>query len=122
MPVRSMRKKVLLHKNNIGGVVLYSREVVSVPVRGQHGHGEPMSDYLPSNGDDLIPDPVVAKEFGVCLRTLKRWDSAPNLNFAPAVKIRSRTYRRRRDVDEFKRRAAVAFAANRGTADADQAA
>jgi hypothetical protein len=76
--------------------------------------------------DDLIPDPQVAdEEFNVCLRTLSRWDDKPELGFPPPIYINGRKYRKRGSIREFKRRAAVAFAANpnRGAADAgDQAA
>jgi hypothetical protein len=73
--------------------------------------------------DDLIPDPQVAdEEFNVCLKTLSRWDAKLELGFPPPIYINGRKYRKRGSIREFKRRAAVAYAANRGTADADQAA
>ena len=56
------------------------------------------------HSDELVPDTVVTKEFNVTLMTLWRWTNDPELAFPPAIKIRSRNYRSRRALDEFKSR------------------
>jgi hypothetical protein len=61
---------------------------------------------LPDNApDELVPDPQVAREFNVTLMTLWRWDRDPKLaelGWEPPVKIRTRNYRRRRPLENFK--------------------
>jgi hypothetical protein len=52
--------------------------------------------------NQLVGDPVVAKEFGVSLMTLFRWSADPGLEFPPIVKIRGRNFRSRRQLEEFK--------------------
>lgn len=42
---------------------------------------------------DLVPDPVIAKQLGVTLMTIYRWDHSPNVGFPKAVKINTRNYR-----------------------------
>jgi hypothetical protein len=64
----------------------------------------------PPNGDidELVPDRQVAKECGnVTLMTLWRWSHDPkysDLNFPPPIKIKTRNYRSRLALDEFKQR------------------
>jgi hypothetical protein len=53
--------------------------------------------------NDLVPDAEVAREFGVHLKTIGRWDRDPDLGFPAAIKIRHRKYRYRRELEEFKR-------------------
>ena len=43
--------------------------------------------------DGLKPDPEVAREYGVHLRTLARWDAEPDLKFPPPQYINGRKYR-----------------------------
>jgi hypothetical protein len=53
----------------------------------------------------LIPDPVVAEEFGVTLMTLWRWDQSQDkrrLGWPPKVKIGPRNYRNRSKLEGFK--------------------
>jgi hypothetical protein len=52
--------------------------------------------------DQLVPDTAVLREFGVCSMTLSRWSKDPALNFPAAIKIKSRNYRSRRELDVFK--------------------
>jgi hypothetical protein len=54
--------------------------------------------------DELVPDPVVCKEFGITAMTLWRWDHDPELDFPPAMKIRTKNYRSRRLLEKFKQR------------------
>lgn len=55
--------------------------------------------------DQLVPDPIVAKEFGgISLMTLYRWTNDPTLGFPPPVKIRTKNFRSRRAIEEFKTR------------------
>jgi predicted DNA-binding transcriptional regulator AlpA len=54
--------------------------------------------------DELVPDPVVQKEFGVCAMTLYRWDHDPAMEFPKPVKIRNRKYRSRRKLEKYKAR------------------
>lgn len=55
--------------------------------------------------DQFVPDPIVAKEFGgVSLMTLYRWTNDPKLGFPPPVKIRTKNFRSRRALEDFKAR------------------
>ncbi|MEY9401741.1 hypothetical protein ABIF66_002946 [Bradyrhizobium japonicum] len=54
--------------------------------------------------DNLIPDPIIAKEFSVTLMTLWRWSHDPNLGFPQAIKIRGKNFRSRRAIEQFKGR------------------
>jgi hypothetical protein len=49
----------------------------------------------------LIPDSLVAKRYGVSLMTLWRWDNDPELNFPKPVYIRKRKYRSAEELAEF---------------------
>jgi hypothetical protein len=60
---------------------------------------------LDRSPDQLVPDPIVAKEFGgVTLMTLYRWTNDPRLGFPPPVKIRNKNFRSRRAIEDFKTR------------------
>lgn len=53
--------------------------------------------------DQLVPDPIVAKEFGgISLMTLYRWTNDPKLGFPPPIKIRTKNFRSRRALEDFK--------------------
>jgi hypothetical protein len=52
----------------------------------------------------LVPDPQVWGEFGVTSMTGWRWTNDPELGFPPPIKIRNRSYRSRRAIEEFKQR------------------
>jgi hypothetical protein len=52
--------------------------------------------------DELVPDPVVAREFGISLMSLWRYTHDPKLNFPAAIKIRNRNFRSRRQLEAFK--------------------
>lgn len=55
--------------------------------------------------DQLVLDTNVAKEFGgVSLMTLYRWTKDPRLGFPPPIKIRTKNFRSRRALEEFKTR------------------
>jgi hypothetical protein len=54
--------------------------------------------------DELVPDTVVCQEFGITAMTLWRWDRDRELGFPPAVKIRSRKFRSRRLLEDWKER------------------
>ena len=61
------------------------------------GAGEP---------DELVPDPVVCREFNISAMTLWRWDRDPELaalGFPPPVTIRKRKFRVRKQLEAFKR-------------------
>jgi len=61
--------------------------------------------------DDAVdPDAKVAKQLGIHIKSLIRWDRRPELNFPKPLYINGRKYRRRREVQEFLQRAAVAHA------------
>lgn len=69
--------------------------------------------------DQLVPDPQVCREFSISAMTLYRWDHDRALNFPPPVRIRTRKFRSRRRLDEFKARllrAAIASRNNDGEA------
>jgi hypothetical protein len=61
----------------------------------------PPADIIP---DNLIPDPVVCAEFGVTAMTLWRWTRDTELNFPPAISIRNRNFRSRKQLEAFKAR------------------
>ena len=54
--------------------------------------------------DEWVRDPVVWREFGVTSMTLYRWTNDPKLNFPPPIKIRTKNFRSRRALEEFKTR------------------
>jgi predicted DNA-binding transcriptional regulator AlpA len=55
------------------------------------------------DADHLIPDSIVQRELGgVSKMTIFRWTRDPTLNFPPPVRIKSRNYRSRRALDDFK--------------------
>jgi len=61
--------------------------------------------------DDAVdPDAKVAKQLGIHIKSLIRWDRRPGLNFPKPLVINGRKYRRRREIQEFLQRAAVAHA------------
>jgi hypothetical protein len=48
----------------------------------------------------LLPDSKVAKDrYGVCLKTLSRWDEKPELKFPAAKTINNRKYRSVEELD-----------------------
>ena len=56
--------------------------------------------------DELVPDPVVCREFNISAMTLWRWDRDPELaalGFPPPVTIRKRKFRIRKQLEMFKR-------------------
>lgn len=61
-----------------------------------------------SDGDDgpdeLVPDSIVCREFGISSMTLWRWDHDVELKFPPPIIIRKRKFRVRRHLEAFKRR------------------
>jgi hypothetical protein len=54
--------------------------------------------------DTLVPDPQVAREFGITSMTLWRWDHDPSLNFPPPTYIRKRKFRSRKALEKYKQR------------------
>ena len=54
--------------------------------------------------DTLVPDKIVMAELGVGRMALHRWTNDPGLGFPPIIKIRTRNYRSRKALEEFKRR------------------
>lgn len=59
--------------------------------------------------DTLVPDPIVANEFGISLMTIYRWDRDENLKalgWPGKVQIRNRNFRSRRGLEKFKLAAA----------------
>jgi hypothetical protein len=55
-------------------------------------------------GDALVPDTLVREEFSISAMTLWKWSRDEKLGFPPVVKIKTRNYRSRRALDEFKAR------------------
>ena len=54
--------------------------------------------------DELVPDPVVWQEFGITSMTLHRWTHDPNLGFPLPIKIRTKNFRSRLALEDFKKR------------------
>jgi hypothetical protein len=53
--------------------------------------------------DTLVADPQVQEEFGgITEMTLHRWTTDPDLGFPPIIKIRTRNFRSRAAIEEFK--------------------
>jgi hypothetical protein len=55
--------------------------------------------------DTLVPDPQVQKEFGVTAMSIWRWDRDPELirlGWPPPIRIRSRKFRSRIGLENFK--------------------
>ena len=52
--------------------------------------------------DELVPDPVVWRELGITSMTGWRYTHDPDLNFPPPIKIRTRNFRSRRQLEKFK--------------------
>jgi len=48
-----------------------------------------------------VPDAMVAKRYGVTLRTVNRWEENPALEFPPALYINNRKYRDAEALDEW---------------------
>ena len=67
-------------------------------------------DTTTFDDDAVDPDAKVAKQLGIHIKSLPRWDARPELNFPKPLYINGRKYRRRREIQEFLRRAAVAHA------------
>jgi hypothetical protein len=66
------------------------------------GDGDP--DYGRHSGpDQLVPDPVICREFCISAMTLWRWDHDPTLNFPKRISIRNRNFRSRKQIEAFKR-------------------
>jgi hypothetical protein len=58
-----------------------------------------------SEPDTLVPDPAVAREFGVCLATLSRWDKderMAEMGWEQPIRIRNRKYRGRKGLEKVK--------------------
>lgn len=53
---------------------------------------------------ELVPDPLLLREFNITLMTLYRWDADKELGFPRAVVIRGKKYRFRQDIEAFKDR------------------
>jgi predicted DNA-binding transcriptional regulator AlpA len=71
--------------------------------------------------DNLIPDPVVCAEFGVTAMTLWRWTRDRELNFPPAITIRNRNFRSRKQLEAFKARMLIRAICQRRETDQHQA-
>jgi hypothetical protein len=67
--------------------------------------------------ESLVPDPIVAKEFGISLMSVWRWDRDPakrDLGWPPKVQIGTRNYRSRSQLEAFKRNLLQLALAGRG--------
>ena len=62
-----------------------------------------MTDDITSD-DRLIPDPQVARRYGVSSMTIYRWDHDPDLDFPKPIRIRKRKYRREKQLIAWERR------------------
>ena len=67
--------------------------------------------------ESLVPDPVVAKEFGVTLMSIWRWDHDPakrDLGWPPKIQLSGRNYRSRSQLEAFKANLLTRALAERG--------
>jgi predicted DNA-binding transcriptional regulator AlpA len=55
-----------------------------------------------NNHDQFVPDAQVARELGITLMTLWRYDHDESLNFPPPIKIRNKNYRSRLALEAWK--------------------
>jgi hypothetical protein len=62
-----------------------------------------MNDLDKSGDETLVPDPRVADRYGVCIRTLRRWEKTPSLAFPQKYSIGQRGYRRLGDLRRWER-------------------
>jgi hypothetical protein len=76
---------------------------------------QPTETVEPPTGD-LVPDTRVIREFGISSMTLHRWTHDPKLGFPPAIKIRNRNFRSRKQLEAFKQRMLRQSIAARGEA------
>jgi hypothetical protein len=53
--------------------------------------------------DNLLPDSKVRRRYGVCSRTLARWDQNPSLGFPAPTVINNRKYRRLAELQAWER-------------------
>ena len=51
-----------------------------------------MNQHIGAEAGALIPKPDLARELGVCGRTLSRWMADPAMDFPPSIVIRGRHY------------------------------
>ena len=56
------------------------------------------------DGDYLVPDKQIMREFSVSAMSIWRWTHDPNMNFPPPIVINNRNYRSRRAIESFKER------------------
>jgi hypothetical protein len=68
------------------------------------------------SADVFVPDPQVWAEFGITAMSGSRWTNDPDLNFPPAIKIRGRNFRSRKQIEEFKARMIAVAVTNRNAA------
>ena len=65
------------------------------------------SNPIRRGGDELLPDPLVAKRYHVSTRTIPRWDADETLGFPKVIKIRDRNYRRLSELEAWERERVV---------------
>jgi predicted DNA-binding transcriptional regulator AlpA len=53
--------------------------------------------------DRLIPDSKAAERYGICRRTIDRWDHTPELEFPRPIWINGRRYRRLPELQAWER-------------------
>jgi hypothetical protein len=67
---------------------------------------------------ELVPDPIMRREFNVSAMTVWRWDRSPSLGFPKAIVIRQRKYRLRHELEAFKANLAERTATGEATTSA----
>ena len=63
-----------------------------------------MQNQILPTAMDSCPIPQVWRELGICSMTGWRWDHDPELEFPPAIKIRNRNFRSRKQLEAWKAR------------------
>jgi hypothetical protein len=65
------------------------------------------SKPIQQKGEELLPDPMVAKRYNVSTRTIPRWDRTEGLGFPAPIEIRDRKYRRLSELEAWERKRVV---------------
>jgi hypothetical protein len=89
----------------ISDCVLLLRLAASEGSRSMATYATLLGTHETTCHDTLVPDPQVQKEFGITAMSIWRWDRDPELiklGWPPPIRIRSRKFRSRIALENFK--------------------